>query len=322
MSTTGNARKHRVNFGDNLSSLAALHLGSAKKWPQIAEANGLKHPFRIIVGQTLYIPNSSSSLGPNAPPRCEMPTRQAPPQSNLHQNTTRRSPGAGPAASVSLGLGIAPAALIQYPPLRYKFQQSVQALHFPNGECVIKIDAELDMQKLGAFKIDAGNGEIGFSGEKHNLSLDVNRPFNGNGKMSMKVRSEYGSTLAKIFSEAQFTFDSVTGKALVEFKIGWKFETAEHAFRPPDTHIFTFKPKEISDPPGIKGKIKLVAEVTTREELQFKQTVPLALPLSELSFGMPKLNSQNVIAPAAAAITFWAAFELLKSYGLLALLAL
>jgi len=45
-----------VAAGDNLWTIAKAQLGDPTKWTAIAEANGLKKPYRLHVGQVLKLP--------------------------------------------------------------------------------------------------------------------------------------------------------------------------------------------------------------------------------------------------------------------------
>jgi nucleoid-associated protein YgaU len=53
---TGEALVHTVVSGDNLSKIAKHYLGSANKYKDIAEANGIHNPDHIQVGQEIRIP--------------------------------------------------------------------------------------------------------------------------------------------------------------------------------------------------------------------------------------------------------------------------
>ncbi len=50
---------YRVKSGESLSSIARDLLGDIKRWPEIAFANGLSHPYFIYVGQVLELPPES-----------------------------------------------------------------------------------------------------------------------------------------------------------------------------------------------------------------------------------------------------------------------
>lgn len=47
---------YTVRRGDSLSSIAARLFGNAERWPEIAAANGIQHPYRLFVDQELVIP--------------------------------------------------------------------------------------------------------------------------------------------------------------------------------------------------------------------------------------------------------------------------
>lgn len=53
---TSSDRTYTVRAGDTLSSIAASQLGSAARWPEIAELNGLRDPNYITPGQVLRLP--------------------------------------------------------------------------------------------------------------------------------------------------------------------------------------------------------------------------------------------------------------------------
>lgn len=50
------ARTYTVKGGDTLSGIAAKQLGDHKKWPKIAELNGIRDPRRLQIGQKLRLP--------------------------------------------------------------------------------------------------------------------------------------------------------------------------------------------------------------------------------------------------------------------------
>jgi hypothetical protein len=49
-------RVHRVQPGETLDRIAALHLGDATNWRSIAEANGIEDPLALRPGRLLAIP--------------------------------------------------------------------------------------------------------------------------------------------------------------------------------------------------------------------------------------------------------------------------
>lgn len=49
-------KRYVVKSGDTLSSIAARHLGSARRWQEIAKLNGIRDPKAVKVGQTLRLP--------------------------------------------------------------------------------------------------------------------------------------------------------------------------------------------------------------------------------------------------------------------------
>jgi nucleoid-associated protein YgaU len=57
-------RVHRVQDGETLSSIAAIHFGNPHLWPALYRANRdqIRDPSRLYPGQTLSIPPSSSTL--------------------------------------------------------------------------------------------------------------------------------------------------------------------------------------------------------------------------------------------------------------------
>jgi LysM repeat protein len=52
------AVEYVVKSGDNLSKIAKEQLGDESRWPEIANGNNLKHPYRIKVGQKLELPSA------------------------------------------------------------------------------------------------------------------------------------------------------------------------------------------------------------------------------------------------------------------------
>lgn len=53
---TSAAGVYVVNDGDTLQSIAALRLGSASRWHEIADLNDIRDPRRLTVGQRLLMP--------------------------------------------------------------------------------------------------------------------------------------------------------------------------------------------------------------------------------------------------------------------------
>ena len=49
-------RVHRVQPGETLDRISALHLGDSTKWRSIAEANGIEDPLDLRPGSLLAIP--------------------------------------------------------------------------------------------------------------------------------------------------------------------------------------------------------------------------------------------------------------------------
>jgi LysM repeat protein len=57
--TSGTPRPHkvhRVQPGETLDRIAAMHLGDANRWRQIASANGIEDPLSLRAGRVLAIP--------------------------------------------------------------------------------------------------------------------------------------------------------------------------------------------------------------------------------------------------------------------------
>jgi hypothetical protein len=53
---TPTVRRHTVRAGETLSAIAAKYYGTAALWPRIADANGIRDPRKLQVGQILTIP--------------------------------------------------------------------------------------------------------------------------------------------------------------------------------------------------------------------------------------------------------------------------
>ena len=52
-------RVHRVQPGETLDRIAAMHLGDATRWRSIAEVNGIEDPLALRPGRLLAIPGLS-----------------------------------------------------------------------------------------------------------------------------------------------------------------------------------------------------------------------------------------------------------------------
>lgn len=52
-------RVHRVQPGETLDRIAAMHMGDATRWRAIAEINGIEDPMALRPGRTLAIPEST-----------------------------------------------------------------------------------------------------------------------------------------------------------------------------------------------------------------------------------------------------------------------
>lgn len=52
-------RVHRVQPGETLDRIAAMHMGDATRWRAIAELNGIEDPLSLRPGRTLAIPETS-----------------------------------------------------------------------------------------------------------------------------------------------------------------------------------------------------------------------------------------------------------------------
>jgi hypothetical protein len=55
-SRSGKTRRYEVQIGDNLESIALLHLGSRQRWKEIEDLNPGLNPKRLMEGQEIYIP--------------------------------------------------------------------------------------------------------------------------------------------------------------------------------------------------------------------------------------------------------------------------
>jgi hypothetical protein len=53
---TPTVRRHTVRAGETLSAIAAKYYGNAALWPRIADANGIRDPRKLQIGQVLTIP--------------------------------------------------------------------------------------------------------------------------------------------------------------------------------------------------------------------------------------------------------------------------
>lgn len=56
VSKSPTVRRHTVRAGETLSAIAAIYYGTAAVWARIADANGIRDPRKLQVGQVLTIP--------------------------------------------------------------------------------------------------------------------------------------------------------------------------------------------------------------------------------------------------------------------------
>lgn len=54
--TGGDSQAYTIKPGDNLSKISKLFYGSANKYNEIAQANGIENPDRIQAGQQINVP--------------------------------------------------------------------------------------------------------------------------------------------------------------------------------------------------------------------------------------------------------------------------
>lgn len=59
---------YKIQSGDTMTDIAQQFLGTARRWPEIAQANPLVDPERLAIGKTLRIPVDRPSAGPPARP--------------------------------------------------------------------------------------------------------------------------------------------------------------------------------------------------------------------------------------------------------------
>lgn len=142
----------------------------------------------------------------------------------------------------------------------------------------------------------------------------------GKNNLYAKVKSEYGSHLAKIITEAKFDFNSVTGKGELTFKCGWKFSNCSYDIKPPSTHVFSFFPQSVKMD-GLSGKVTPVAEITTNNEFDPKVSVlvPFRLTDSNLVFEIKPDASKNTAILVGGAAAFWYALQAAEAATLLLL---
>jgi nucleoid-associated protein YgaU len=71
---------YTVKAGDTLSAIAKLYYGkdTPKLWQQIVDANKLKDPKRLVVGQKLVIPNLPAAAPKADAPKTDTPMREVP----------------------------------------------------------------------------------------------------------------------------------------------------------------------------------------------------------------------------------------------------
>jgi len=62
------AAEYTVRQGDSLSKIAKQQLGSARRWKEIAELNNLRDPYKLRLGQKLFLPDDGAALVPSGPP--------------------------------------------------------------------------------------------------------------------------------------------------------------------------------------------------------------------------------------------------------------
>lgn len=65
-------RAVRVRENDTLTKIASRELGDGNRWRQLAELNELREPYRVVVGQLLYLPDDGAQAS-NATARSDEP---------------------------------------------------------------------------------------------------------------------------------------------------------------------------------------------------------------------------------------------------------
>ena len=78
----GSVRRHRVQSGETLSSIAARHYGDASAWRRVAEANPGLDVDRLAIGMVILVPGLDPVLDPAPTPPVAAP--EVPPSGRVH----------------------------------------------------------------------------------------------------------------------------------------------------------------------------------------------------------------------------------------------
>jgi hypothetical protein len=152
-------RKHLVRKGESLWRIALFEFGDASAWYSIAQANGLKPPYTILVGMKLNLPhpgephNRSRPIDPHGHP-VGTEIRQTPVTAltlRTENRTAGASHGAGPMSSADL-YGKSPSREFGFPALKFSLDDCVPPItfHSPNAEITLKFIGDLTLQEEGS----------------------------------------------------------------------------------------------------------------------------------------------------------------------------
>jgi hypothetical protein len=177
-----NFPSHTVRRGESLSSIAKLTYGAESEWPRIAQANGLKPPYLLLIGMTLRIPSKHARVPPSSP-------KSPPPPQGSHPSQSPWQP------SISL---TTPAMAIGWPKCEAPFvRYETPELPHGNGTIRLILDGKVSLKKSGSFTCEIGSGAAG---------------------LHSKVKTEYGNDVYKALGEAKLDNGELTFKCGLKFK--------------------------------------------------------------------------------------------------------
>ena len=307
---------YRVQPHDSLWKISKTHLGDASRWPEVARLNGLKPPYKLLVGLPLRLPERKGHGRHVPPPLLARPvpgSAPTPPGLNfgagLVPGMSGGSGGSSASATPSRASPLAPppggdamAGASSYPTLKYKGKAKAGPVPFPGGEFELEFEAELEIQRDSALTLKFSDQEFEALAKAYGVSGSLSGKPLGKDPVSLKIKSEYDAKLVKVFSEAKVMV--VGGKPQIEMQIGWKFDNCSYAFKAPNVHEFTFDPKEVTSP-GLKGKVSVKATLKSRMPgREAPELSPVTVPIRQFRWETPTFSPRDIKPPSPQTVTF------------------